>query len=53
MIRVDGDVSSEAFLHLLILEPQHMTEIASPVQTMIRGYQHRVMILVPVDSRAY
>ena len=52
MVGVDGDVASEALLHLLILKAQHVTEVTCPIQAMIGGDEDGVVVLVAVDGGA-
>lgn len=52
MVRVDGEISSDAFLHLVLVESQHVGEVASPIEGVIRGDKSAIVVLVPVDGSA-
>lgn len=52
VIRVDGKISSDAFLHLVLVESQHVGEVASPIKGMIRVDESAIVVLVPVDGGA-
>lgn len=52
MIRVNGKISSNALLHLMLVEPKHVREVASPIESVIRSDEVATVVLVPVDSGA-
>lgn len=52
VVRVDRKISSDALLHLVLVESQHVGEVASPIKGMIRVDESAIVVLVPVDGRA-
>ena len=52
VVRVDGEISSDAFFHLVLVEAKHVGEVASPIEGVIRSDEVATVVLVPVDSRA-
>lgn len=52
MVRVDGKISSDALLHFFMFVSQHVTEITSPVETVVGLNKLRVFVFVAVDHGA-
>ena len=52
VVGVDGEVSSDALLHLVVVEAEHVREVACPVERVIGFDELRVVVLVAVDGSA-
>lgn len=52
MVGVNGEISSNAFLHLLLLVAHHVAEVAGPVEVRVRSDNFGILVLVAVDEGA-